>query len=85
MQRANWPERLELHTGWRRFDQGGLDDIKEWCEAHPERRLIWIDTLAKVRPIAGKNEQAYTGDYRAIEGLQKLAGESWDRSQSSPP
>ena len=85
MQRANWPERLELHTEWRRFDQGGLDDIKEWCEAHPERRLIWIDTLAKVRPIAGKNEQAYTGDYRAIEGLQKLAGESWDRSQSSPP
>jgi RecA-family ATPase len=75
MQRANWPERLELHTEWRRFDQGGLDDIKEWCEAHPERRLIWIDTLAKVRPIAGKNEQAYTGDYRAIEGLQKLAGE----------
>jgi RecA-family ATPase len=72
---ANWPERLELHTEWRRVDQGGLDDVKEWCEAHPTRRLIWIDTFVKIRPLAGKNEQAYAFDYRAIEGLQKLAGE----------
>jgi hypothetical protein len=64
-----------MHTAWRRFDQGGLDDIKEWCESHPDRRLIWIDTLAKLRPLANRNEQAYAADYRAIEGLQKLAGE----------
>jgi AAA domain len=72
---AGWPDRLEIHTQWRRVDQGGLDDLREWCEAHPDRRLIWIDTLAKVRPIAGRNEQAYAADYKAIEGLQKLAGE----------
>jgi Bifunctional DNA primase/polymerase, N-terminal/AAA domain len=70
-----WPEPLEIHTEWRRVDQGGLDDIKEWCEAHPTRRLICIDTFVKIRPIAGRNEQAYGFDYRAIEGLQKLAGE----------
>jgi len=75
MQAADWPERMELHTQWRRFDQGGLDDLREWCESKPARRLIWIDTLAKVRPVAGKGEQAYTGDYRAIEDLQRLAGE----------
>src|SRR5262249_40152174 len=32
-------------------------------------------TLAKIRPIIGLSEQAYAADYRAIEGLQKLAGE----------
>jgi AAA domain-containing protein len=71
---ASWPE-LDIHTEWRRVDQGGLDDMREWCEAHPARRLICIDTLAKLRPIAGKNEQSYGFDYRTIEGLQKLAGE----------
>jgi AAA domain len=75
LQSANWPEHLDIHTEWRRVDQGGLDDLREWCEAHPGRRLICIDTLAKIRPIAGKNEQSYGFDYRTIEGLQKLAGE----------
>jgi Bifunctional DNA primase/polymerase, N-terminal/AAA domain len=75
MQLEAWPETLEMHTEWRRVDQGGLDDIKEWCEAHPARRLIWIDTLPKIRPIPGRNEPPYMADYRAIEGLQKLAGE----------
>jgi hypothetical protein len=71
----HWPERLELHTEWRRVDQGGLDDIAEWCDMHPKRRLVWIDTLAKIRPIVGRNDQAYASDYKAIEGLQKLSGQ----------
>src|SRR5262249_48543664 len=50
-------------------------DIEAWCKEHPKRRLISIDTLAKIRPIIGRSEQAYAADYRAIEGLQKLAGE----------
>jgi hypothetical protein len=75
LQSAAAPEPLEMHTEWRRMDQGGLDDIAEWCEAHPKRRLISIDTLAKIRPIIGRSEQAYAADYRAIEGLQKLAGQ----------
>jgi RecA-family ATPase len=68
------PESLEIHTEWRRVDQGGLEDIEAWCKEHPKRRLISIDTLAKIRPIMGRSEQAYAADYRAIEGLQKLAG-----------
>jgi RecA-family ATPase len=75
LQNAKAPESLEIHTDWRRVDQGGIDHIREWCEAHPKRRLIWIDTFVKIRPLAGKNEQAYAFDYRSIEGLQKLAGE----------
>ncbi len=75
LQGADAPERLELHTEWKRLDQGGLEDIEEWCKAHPERRLICIDTLAKIRPLVGRNEQAYAADYRAIEGLQRIAGQ----------
>ena len=68
-----WPEHLEMHTQWKKLDQGGLDDIEEWCKLHHDRRLIWIDTLVKVRPKAGRNDQAYIADYQAIEGLQQLA------------
>jgi predicted ATP-dependent serine protease len=70
---AGWPARLEIHTEWRRVDQGGLDDLREWCEAHPERRLIWIDTFTKIRPLSGRNEQAYAFDYRSIGDPYRMA------------
>jgi AAA domain len=72
---ARWSNRLAMHTEWKRVDQGGLEDIEAWCKSVKEPRLIWIDTLAKIRPIGGRNEQAYAADYRAIEGLQKLSGQ----------
>jgi AAA domain-containing protein len=75
VQSAAWPERLKLHTEWKRMDQGGLEDIEAWLKLAKEPRLIWIDTLAKIRPIAGRSEQAYAADYRAIDGVQKLAGQ----------
>jgi hypothetical protein len=68
-----WSPRLALHTECRRLDHGGLEDIEAWCRSVEEPRLIWIDTLAKVRPLSSRNEPAYDRDYRAIEGLQKLA------------
>jgi AAA domain len=72
---GTWSPRLQLQTAWKRVDHGGLEDIEAWCKSVEEPRLIWIDTLAKLRPLARRNEPAYDGDYRAIEGLQKLAGE----------
>src|SRR5262245_30106898 len=75
VQSGKAPERLEIHTEWKRADQGGLEDIEAWCKSAKAPRLIWIDTLAKIRPIAGRGEQAYTFDYRSIEGLQKLSGQ----------
>jgi hypothetical protein len=75
MQNGSAPERLKIHTEWKRMDQGGLEDIEGWCKWAKEPRLVWIDTLAKIRPLAGRNEQAYTFDYRTIEGLQKLSGQ----------
>jgi hypothetical protein len=72
---GDWPPRLALRTEWKRFNEGGLEDIEAWCKSVEEPRLIWIDTLAKVRPLSSRNEPAYDRDYRAIEGLQKLAGQ----------
>ena len=75
LQGAPWSQRLQLHTEWRRLDQGGLEDIREWCASRDKATLIWIDTLAKIRPMPKAGEPPYVADYRAIEGLQKLAGE----------
>ena len=70
-----WPNWLDLRTEWRRVDEGGLDDIEAWCETVEQPRLIWIDTLPKIRSLGLKGrEQAYAADYRAMEGLQALAG-----------
>jgi AAA domain len=73
--RENWPARLRLVTEWRRLDQGGLDDLREWCGTVEKPALIAIDTLKKVRPPKGRGQTDYDADYEACEGLQKLAGE----------
>jgi hypothetical protein len=75
VQSGKWPKSLEMHTEWKRVDQGGLEDIEAWIKSKKQPRLVWIDTLPKIRPLLGRNEQAYAADYRAIEGIQKLCGE----------
>lgn len=67
------PNGLEFHTVWPRLDDGGLEQIAEWLKEHPETaRLIVIDTIAKVRPERGSNEDQYLGDYGVWGGLQAL-------------
>jgi hypothetical protein len=68
-----WPARLTMATEWRRVDEGGLDDIWEWCDGVTEPILIVIDTLAKIRSAKGSNKSAYDVDYEAIAGLHKIA------------
>jgi hypothetical protein len=70
-----WPNRLTLQTEWKRADDGGLSDIEEWCNSVPQPTLIIVDTLEKIRPLQSGKAQAYTADYQAITGLQKIAGE----------
>jgi hypothetical protein len=71
---AHWPERLTLQTEWKRVDQGGLADIEEWCTSVERPTFVVIDTLEKIRPLVSGKVQAYTADYQALEGLQKIAG-----------
>ena len=68
-----WPQGLEMATEWPRADQGGLADIEQWLVAHPNARLVIVDTLAQFRKLSNGKGQLYPEDYVAISGLQKLA------------
>jgi hypothetical protein len=72
---ASWPQSLTIVTEWRRADQGGLDDIKEWIAGGKAPRLVIVDTLAQFRKMADGKTQIYADDYAAISGLQRLASE----------
>lgn len=72
---ASWPSRLTFKTEWRRTNEGGLDDIREWINECEKPRLVVVDILAAVRPVLNSQSQTYSADYQAIVGLQKLAGE----------
>ena len=75
----NWPASLYLKTEWRRFDQGGLDDISAWHADATARGqnpvLVIVDTLAKVRAPWNPKASPYQNDHDALAGLQKLADE----------
>ncbi len=71
---AAWPERLALVTDWQRADEGGLDDIEEWCRSVTNPVMVVIDTLEKFRPVQNGKTAAYSADYAALTGLQKIAG-----------
>lgn len=74
-QGETWPQRLRLVTRWRRLDQGGIDDLREWCKSVKRPILIAIDVLKKVRkPKVGKQSD-YDADYEACESLMDLAKE----------
>lgn len=70
---AAWPKRLALVTEWKRADQGGLDDIEEWCRSVADPVMVAIDTLEKFRPIQNGKSAAYSADYEAVTGLQRIA------------
>jgi hypothetical protein len=75
----NWPASLYLKTEWRRFHQGGLDDISAWhadATANDQNPvLVIVDTLAKVRAPWNPKASPYQNDHDALAGLQKLADE----------
>jgi hypothetical protein len=70
---AQWPKRLALVTEWKRADQGGLEDIEEWCRSVTDPVMVVIDTLEKFRPIQNGKLAAYSADYAAVAGLQRIA------------
>jgi Fe2+ or Zn2+ uptake regulation protein len=73
MQGEPWPERLHLANGWPKTDDGGLDLLDEWCEAHPDARLVIVDTLQRIRPVRSGRGDLYAEDYRIGQDLKALA------------
>ena len=70
---GRWPSRLEISTEWPRLDAGGLEKIQEWIDGKDAPRMIVIDTLARVRQQAGRNDSTYEADYAALTGLHRIA------------
>ena len=71
---ARWPTRLALATDWKRADEGGLEDIEDWCSSVTDPVMVIVDTLEKFRPLQNGRTNAYSADYAAVTGLQKIAG-----------
>jgi RecA-family ATPase len=53
--------------------KGGLPALEDWLKEHPEARLVIIDTLARVKPGKGRNQDSYEHDTAVIAALQKLS------------
>jgi hypothetical protein len=71
----DFPERLCLAIDMLRLAAGGLEQIVGWLEAHPQARLIIIDTLAMIRGERRREQTTYDADYEAVLALRKLANE----------
>jgi hypothetical protein len=68
-----WPDRLLLANLWRRLDNGGVADLREWGDSIPDPRLVILDTLAGIRPERRGLESIYDGDYRALAEIHAWA------------
>jgi hypothetical protein len=73
--RQNWPSRMMIARSWRRFDQGGINDLREWCRSVEKPTLVCVDTLKRVRPPKKAGQSDYDADYEACQGLLQLAHE----------
>ncbi len=71
----NAPSGLFLATTWPRLDEGGYERLRAWLDEHPDARLIVVDTWARVRPRAKRDEDRYAKDYQDAGQLKALADE----------
>ena len=68
------PSGMECALDWPRLGEGGLTSLEDYLKAHPNTRLVVIDTWAKLAPPSGKRRcPQYEGDYEALTPLKRLA------------
>ena len=75
-----WPDLLSLTNQWRRLDEGGVDDLRDWASSVQAPRLAVIDTLATVRPARRSTESPTTGTIEPWPSCTTLSA----RCQDSP-
>lgn len=71
------PAGLYFTNRWPLMDQGALDRLREWLDAHPRTKLVIIDTVAKVWPskMKGAGTNAYYAEYQLLASFKDLADE----------
>jgi AAA domain len=68
------PSNLEFALDWPRLGEGGLAYLEEYLKAHPDLRLVVIDTWARIAPPSGERRcSQYEGDYESLTPLKRLA------------
>lgn len=68
------PSNLEFALDWPRLGEGGLAYLEEYLKAHPDLRLVVIDTWARVAPPSDERRcSQYEGDYESLTPLKRLA------------
>ena len=68
------PQGIDFALSWPRLDAGGVDCLEAYLKAHPDVRLVVIDTWAKIAPRANNRScSQYAGDYEALTPLKALA------------
>jgi len=72
-QQMEQPAGIYFATTWPRSSAGGLDAIDAFLEAHPQCRLVVIDTVARFRDRGAGQGNAYDEDYAAMAAVQALA------------
>jgi hypothetical protein len=62
-----------FRTDWKQLDAGGLEELNRWLDAHPDCRLVTIDTLAKIKARPERGMSPYDADVKAMAPLQRIA------------
>lgn len=68
-----WPAYCTMTTTAPPLGEGLLEMLDRWLAANPDAKLICVDTFQRIRPPAGKNENAYSADYRVCAPMQQWA------------
>lgn len=70
-----FPDALHIltATGFPPLHNGGLVALDAWLKDRPEVKLVIIDTLGRVKPARGRNQDSYDHDTLVISALQKLS------------
>jgi hypothetical protein len=72
---AGPPAGLHMATKWPRAGEGGVEALRAWLEAHPDTRLVIIDTLARFKPLASGRRTGYDEDRESVDPLIPVAAE----------
>lgn len=69
------PEGLHMALDWPRADEGGVEQIDAFLQAHPECRLVVIDTLARFKPRSSGRRSQYDEDRDAVDPLRPICAD----------
>jgi len=70
---GEWPDTFHFINRAPRLDAGLLPATEAWLDAHPNCRILVIDTLARVKGKGSRDDDSYSADSRIMEGFQEIA------------